>query len=162
MAVSDYEILGVTFNATADEIRAAYRRAAKTAHPDRGGSDHAFIRIQKAADRLLDEALKRGFVSSRHPPADRSTAHGEGWTDVYDRLKAVSGLHRDLITVFAPQKIGLSPFATASSLNLQAYNWLVRCVGERGQTWDFHATDSQVRVFFLRKEDATLFKLRFV
>jgi hypothetical protein len=77
-------------------------------------------------------------------------------------LKAVSGLHRDLITVFAPQKIGLSPFATASSLNLQAYNWLVRCVGERGQTWDFHATDSQVRVFFLRKEDATLFKLRFV
>ena len=35
-----YEILGVEAEATAEDIKAAYRAAAKSAHPDHGGTAH--------------------------------------------------------------------------------------------------------------------------
>ncbi|WP_026607833.1 molecular chaperone DnaJ [Methylocapsa acidiphila] len=37
------------------EIRAAFRRLAKTAHPDAGGSDEDYRRITEARDALLDQ-----------------------------------------------------------------------------------------------------------
>jgi hypothetical protein len=37
------------------EIRAAFRRQAKTAHPDAGGSDEQYRRIAEARDALLDQ-----------------------------------------------------------------------------------------------------------
>jgi len=36
------------------QIKAAYRKAAKKAHPDAGGSQEMFIRIKEACDALLD------------------------------------------------------------------------------------------------------------
>ena len=38
---SPYEVLGIQPRASDDDIRTAYRRAAKAAHPDRNGGDHA-------------------------------------------------------------------------------------------------------------------------
>lgn len=48
--------LGVAEGATADEIRAAHRRLAATAHPDRGGSTEAMQRLNAARDLLLKRA----------------------------------------------------------------------------------------------------------
>ncbi len=42
------EVLGVAQAASMDEILLAYRTKAKTTHPDGGGSQEAFIRIQRA------------------------------------------------------------------------------------------------------------------
>lgn len=55
-----YDILGVARGASFGEIKAAYRRACKTRHPDMGGSHDEFIELQAAYDFLLKE-LKRGY-----------------------------------------------------------------------------------------------------
>ena len=46
-------LLGVGPNASADEIRAAYRMKMASAHPDRGGSHNEAARLTAARDRLL-------------------------------------------------------------------------------------------------------------
>ena len=157
-----YEILGVTRSASAEEIRAAYRRAAKKAHPDQGGSDEAFRRIQAAAEILLADAEKRSVTGqdTSFRTGDRTSIDGD-WRDVSYGLSAKWGLSLAPVTVFAPQKIGLSPFAAGATLNAPAYQWLTRTVGPRGEAWDFHAADGQTRIFFRRGDDARLFKLRF-
>ncbi len=46
-------LLGVAANASADEIRRAYRTKMAQAHPDRGGSHNEAARLAAARDRLL-------------------------------------------------------------------------------------------------------------
>jgi hypothetical protein len=46
-------ILGVSADATAAEVRAAYRRVMARAHPDQGGTDGLAARVNAARDRLL-------------------------------------------------------------------------------------------------------------
>jgi len=43
-----FEVLGVSDKATAEEIRAAYRRLASEAHPDKGGSAERMAEINRA------------------------------------------------------------------------------------------------------------------
>ncbi len=45
-----WQVLGVPASAGADEIEAAYRRLAKSAHPDTGGSTAAMARLNAARD----------------------------------------------------------------------------------------------------------------
>jgi len=155
-----YEVLGVKRSATVEEIRAAYRRAAKTAHPDQGGSNEAFQRVQRAAEVLLEAAQARGVASqdTAFRAGDRTSVDAD-WMDVQNELTLRWG--RNPTMVFAPQKIGLSPFAAGTTLNLPAFQWLTRTMGPRGEAWDFHITDIQTRMFFRRADDARLFKLRF-
>ncbi|HEY2177778.1 MAG TPA: DnaJ domain-containing protein [Caulobacteraceae bacterium] len=157
-----YLILGVAKNADVNDIRAAYRRAAKTAHPDQGGSNEAFLRLQRAAELLLAELQTRGLAGagSAHRAGDRTSAVRD-WTEISDELAADWGLPLGPVTIFAPQRLGLTPFVTATSLNLPAYNWLVRTAGPRGEAWDFHIAGALTRIFFRRADDARLFKLKF-
>jgi hypothetical protein len=158
----DHEILGLARSAGVEEIRAAYRRAAKTAHPDQGGSAEAFMRVQRAAERLLADLQTRGFFdgASTYRAGDRTSVGGD-WMQVSDTLRSRWGLSSEPAVVFAPHKIGLTPFVTETALNVPAYNWLLRMAGPRGEAWDFHIAGSQARIFFRRPEDARLFKQRF-
>ena len=162
MIDDDYELLGLRRGASVEEIRAAYRRAAKQAHPDRGGSAEAFMRIHRAAEFLLAEAEKRGsgVANTAYRAGDRTSAEGE-WTDLADALRAKWDLGFDPTIVFPPHRIGLSPFATDTALNAPAYQWLVRMLGPRGEAWDFHVANGVARIFFRRADDARLFKVRF-
>lgn len=56
-----YEILGVRRDASDDQIKSAYRRRAKTTHPDSGGAPEAFSRVQKAYELLLDPVRRKLF-----------------------------------------------------------------------------------------------------
>lgn len=47
-----YTILGIRKGASADEIKKAYRRLARMHHPDKGGSEEMFKKIQNAYDSL--------------------------------------------------------------------------------------------------------------
>jgi hypothetical protein len=146
-SVEDHRvILGVGRRATAAEIHAAYRRAAKRAHPDLGGSSEAFQRVQAALEALLGEAAGSPSAAHDRPPphqgADRASREGH-WTTLSAELKQAWGLSGDPATVLA-------------------FAWLTQVVGPRGECWDFNVTDSVARIFFRSGDDARRFKLRFV
>lgn len=65
-----HEILGIPENATAKEIKAAYRRLAKKYHPDLNPDDpraeEIFIRITEAHNMLLNPQKQRKTQSYRH------------------------------------------------------------------------------------------------
>lgn len=46
-------ILGVSMDATSQEVQAAWRRAMARAHPDQGGTEGLAARVNAARDRLL-------------------------------------------------------------------------------------------------------------
>jgi hypothetical protein len=59
-----YEILGVARDASLEEVKAAYRRACKSRHPDMGGSHEAMVELNAAYAFVLNE-LKRGYQKQR-------------------------------------------------------------------------------------------------
>jgi len=70
-----YNLLEVNPNATADEIRSAYKKAALKAHPDKGGNEETFKKVSQAYQILSDDDKRRqydmtGVVndSDRPPP----------------------------------------------------------------------------------------------
>lgn len=56
-----YQTLGVNRDATADEIKRAYRKLASKHHPDRGGDTKTFQDIQTAYDTLNDPARRAAY-----------------------------------------------------------------------------------------------------
>lgn len=62
-----YSVLGVTPDATADEIRAAYRRRARETHPDTGGNAAEFHAVQVAWEILGDPGRRRDHDRGHRP-----------------------------------------------------------------------------------------------
>lgn len=56
-----YATLGVAPDASMDEIKRAYRRAARHAHPDHGGSHERMQALNKAKDVLTDPARRARY-----------------------------------------------------------------------------------------------------
>lgn len=59
--MNPYEELGVSTDATIDEINAAYRRKARGAHPDAGGTTDTFERLSRAVSLLRDGQRRQRF-----------------------------------------------------------------------------------------------------
>ncbi len=75
-----YEVLGVPKNATADDIKKAYRKLAFKYHPDQNPGDKAaeemFKKINAAYDILGDEAKRRDYDNAGYNPFANAT-YGE-------------------------------------------------------------------------------------
>lgn len=56
-----YQTLGVNRDATADEIKRAYRKLASQHHPDKGGDKNRFQEIQGAYDTLSDPQKRHAY-----------------------------------------------------------------------------------------------------
>ena len=56
-----YAILGVSREASQEEIKKAYRKLALKTHPDRGGDEEEFKAISEAYDVLSDPEKKRAY-----------------------------------------------------------------------------------------------------
>jgi len=67
MAKRDYyEVLGVSKDASADEIKKAFRRAAIEHHPDRGGDEAKFKEINEAYEVLKDPSKRQRYDQFGH------------------------------------------------------------------------------------------------
>jgi molecular chaperone DnaJ len=67
MAKRDYyEVLGVGKDASADEIKKAFRKAAIEHHPDRGGDESKFKEVNEAYEVLKDPAKKQRYDQFGH------------------------------------------------------------------------------------------------
>lgn len=51
-SLDPYKILGVSMNATREEIDKAFRKKAHTAHPDHGGSNEEMIKVNAAYEAI--------------------------------------------------------------------------------------------------------------
>ena len=108
-----YDSLGIARGASFDEIKAAYRRACKSKHPDMGGSHDDFVELQNAYEYVLND-LKRGYQQQReaaqsgaraeqaHESAEAQTAHN--WEKTYrdiddelDELRRAARAHEDAL-----------------------------------------------------------------
>lgn len=73
-----YADLGIARAATTKEIRAAYRRASKRAHPDAGGSAEKFHRIRTALLVLTDDVRRQRYDQTgefdENQPVDNALA----------------------------------------------------------------------------------------
>ncbi|SMO72093.1 J domain-containing protein [Halorubrum cibi] len=67
-----YAELGLSTDADADAVKRAYRERVKETHPDRGGDEEAFRRVQEAYATASDHADGGASGSDRSGPTDRS------------------------------------------------------------------------------------------
>jgi hypothetical protein len=58
---SHYQVLRIPVTATAKEIKVAYRKAARLAHPDHGGDPAAFRRVTLAYETLIDAKRRADY-----------------------------------------------------------------------------------------------------
>lgn len=56
-----YRLLGVAKDATAEQVKKAYRSKAKKLHPDRGGDEEQFHRVHVAYEVLIDPDRRRRY-----------------------------------------------------------------------------------------------------
>ena len=89
-----YKTLGVSKNATADEIKKAFRKLARTNHPDAGGDEEKFKEINEAYEVLSDEKKRAlydqfGTADQNRVPYGWGTGTGTGpggaisWEDLF-------------------------------------------------------------------------------
>lgn len=71
-----YEILGVGKNASADEIKKAFRRSAVEHHPDRGGDETKFKEINEAYEVLKDPSKRQRYDQFGHAGVGGNGAGG--------------------------------------------------------------------------------------
>lgn len=67
-----YDILGVSANASSDEIKKAYRKKALESHPDKGGDQEMFKKVN-AANEILSNPEKRALYDSQGKNGLRSS-----------------------------------------------------------------------------------------
>jgi curved DNA-binding protein len=72
-----YQTLGVAKNATADEIKRAYRKLASKYHPDKGGDKTKFQEIQTAYATLSDSDRRAAYDNPR-PDFGNFESRGQG------------------------------------------------------------------------------------
>src|ERR1700744_2318785 len=61
-----YDVLGVSKDASADEIKKAFRRAAVEHHPDRGGDETKFKELNEAYEVLKDGEKRKRYDQFGH------------------------------------------------------------------------------------------------
>src|SRR2546429_8373338 len=60
-----YEVLKISETASKSEIRKAYIALARTTHPDKGGNEEEFKKVNKAYEVLIDESKRKAYNNNK-------------------------------------------------------------------------------------------------
>lgn len=78
-----YTILGLEKNATQEDIKKAYREKSKKHHPDKGGSEDTFKKINEAYSTLSDEQKRFNYDNKGNNPF----GFGDGnMSDIFEQM----------------------------------------------------------------------------
>ena len=80
-----YSILGVNKNASENELRKAYKKKSMQHHPDRGGDEEEFKKINEAYSTLKDPA-KRQEYDNPQPQFNFNTSNMGGFEDIFAQM----------------------------------------------------------------------------
>ena len=104
-----YKTLGVSRNATSDEIKKAYRKLARTHHPDAGGDEARFKEINEAYEVLSDDKKRKlydqygsadgqrippgwgGFGGNGQPFTVNMGGGSFSWSDILESIRRGEG-----------------------------------------------------------------------
>ena len=78
-----YEILGVDKKATMEEIKKAYRKKAIKMHPDKGGDQEEFQKLQQAYDVLFDKDKREIYDKHGEDGIKKGMGGGGGGDDIF-------------------------------------------------------------------------------
>lgn len=81
-----YEMLGVKRDATDAELKSAYKKMAMQHHPDRGGDEETFKKLNEAYDTLKDPHKRSMYDQFGTTDPNRARQHqwqgGDPWSDI--------------------------------------------------------------------------------
>lgn len=86
-----YEILGVSQNASEDEIKKAYRKAAMKNHPDKGGDPEKFKELAQAYEVLSDSQKREIYDQYGEDALKEGMGAGGGMHDPFDIFESFFG-----------------------------------------------------------------------
>ena len=82
--LTHYQVLGLARTASERDVKIAYRKAAKIAHPDRGGDPAMFRQVTEAYETLVDPVKRNAYDKSygaagraSSPPSGTASAHAQ-------------------------------------------------------------------------------------
>ena len=79
-----YNVLGVSENASQEEIKRAFRTKSKEHHPDRGGNEEEFKKINEAYSAIGDEQKRAEYDNQRNNPFANMGGNSFGGGDPFD------------------------------------------------------------------------------
>lgn len=116
-----YSVLGLSRDASGQQIKDAYRRAARSTHPDLGGSPELFHMIAEAYETLADPAKRatydRSIGTTGRPPARASGGRAASGRRAPGPAPTGPGPHTRLpeyVPPFSPGRPPLIPLTLAS------------------------------------------------
>jgi DnaJ-class molecular chaperone len=144
-----YDVLGVTPDAGADEIKRAYRQLARRYHPDISGDDRGalFLEVSRACHTLRDPHQRRSYDASVSEGPARTTGRADWFADeiaidfpsvssVLDRMRHAffGGESGDVLSaeiVLTPEEAFWGTFVPIQV----PLRRTCQCCGGRGEVW---------------------------
>lgn len=139
-----YETLGVAKDATAAEIRKAYRAMAKQHHPDTGGDPQQFHAIARAHDVLKDDAKRARYDETGEMPGPEINPDGFA-------LNIIGGLVDGLVNEIV-MKDGLEHDDLAKKLAHQIDDQIRGAKSNREEAEKFEKKAAKIRKRFTAKQ----------
>ena len=181
MAKRDYyEILGVSRNTSADEIKKAYKKLALKYHPDKGGDAEKFKEVSEAYAVLSDENKRKQYNQFGHAGFDQRFSQedifrGADFENIFDEIFGNSGFGGGIFETFfggqrrskgergsdLSHKIELSfeeaAFGTKKEIRIPITEACEKCKGSGAENDDFESCDECNGAGQVRKTRRTVF-----